>query len=101
MFVQIIALAIIASIYIHASQLQVIVRYNAFADAQYFRAQWLYLLNFVGFGIIIFVFNSLISLKLLSVKGRHLALSFLWISIIVLAVAILLMTAILRVAGIQ
>ena len=101
MFAQIVVLVIISSLYIHVSQLQVPVRYNAFAEAQYFRAQWFYLFNFIGFGVVVFIFNSLISLKLLSVKGRHLALSFLWISIIVLAVAILLITAILRVAGIQ
>ncbi len=101
MLIQIIMLVIIASLYIHASQLQVPVRYSAFAEAQYFRSQWLYLFNFIGFGVVVFILNSLISLKLLGVKGRHLALSFLWTSIIVLAVAILLIAAILRVAGIQ
>lgn len=101
MFVQIIALAIISILYIHANQLQVPVRYSAFAEKQYFRSDWLYLFNFIGFGVVVFILNSLISLKLLGIKGRHLALSFLWTSIIVLAVAILLIAAILRVAGIQ
>lgn len=100
MLLQIILLMILASIYIHPGQ-QVPVRYSAFAEMQYFRAQWFYLLNFVIFGLAVFGFNSLISLKLLGVKGRHMALSFLWLSIIVLTVAILLIAAVLRVAGIQ
>lgn len=101
MFVQIITLVIIASLYIHTNQLQVPVRYSAFAEKQYFRSDWIYLFNFIGFGVVVFVMNSLISLKLLGIKGRHLTLSFLWTAILVLAVAIVLIAAILRVAGIQ
>ena len=98
---EIIFLVVVAVVYIHSSQLQVPFRYSAFSETQYFRTQWFYLFNFVGFGVVALIFNSLISLKLLEKKGRHIALIFLWLSIGIFAVSILLMTAVLRVAGIQ
>lgn len=101
MIIETVILLVLASIYIHAGQLQIPVRFSAFADTQYFREDWAYLLNFVVFGVAILCLNILVSLKLFNIKGRHFALGYLVIVILVFAVSILLIAAILRVAGIQ
>ena len=101
MLLEVVILLVLARIYIRYNQLQVPVRFSEFSETLYFREQWLYLLNFVGFGLVGFVLNWLASLKLLEIKGRHFALGYLWVAIIVLAVSTLLIAAVLRVAGIQ
>lgn len=98
---QTIALVILVAVNVHPSQLQVPVRFDTFSTTQYFRDQWFYLFNFIGFGVVMLSVNGLISLKILEVKGRHLALSFLWLTAAMLLIAIVLIAAVLRVAGIQ
>ena len=99
--IQVIILITLVLVNVHPRQLQIPVRFDAFASEQYFRDQWFYLFNFVVFGIVVFITNSLVSLKILDVKGRHLALGFLWSTVVVLLIATVLIAAILRVAGIQ
>lgn len=43
-------------------------------------APWYYIFNFAVFPAVIFVANLLVSLKLLAVKGRQLALCWLWLT---------------------
>jgi hypothetical protein len=99
--VQVIILTILVAVSVHPRQLQIPVRFDAFAPEQYFRDQWFYIFNFLIYGIVVFFTNTLISLKILDVKGRHLALGFLWLTIAILLIATVLIAAILRVAGIQ
>jgi hypothetical protein len=101
MLVQIIILVVLVAINIYPRQLQIPVHFDAFSTEQYFRDQWFYLFNFIAFGVVVFFINSLTSLKILEVKGRHLALGFLWITLAVLFIATVLIAAILKVAGIQ
>ncbi|MCL2451840.1 hypothetical protein FWD20_03145 [Candidatus Saccharibacteria bacterium] len=98
---QVISLVILVATNIHSNHLQIPVRFNAFSTSQYFRDQWFYLFNFIIFGITILIANGLISLKILEVKGRHLALSFLWFTVAILLIATILIASILRIAGIQ
>jgi len=99
--IQTIVLVILVSVNIQPRQLQIPVRFDAFAPEQYFRDQWFYLFNFMVFGVLVFIANSLVSLKILDVKGRHLALGFLWSTVAILVIVTVLIAAILRVAGIQ
>jgi hypothetical protein len=99
--IQTISIVVLVAVNAHPNQLQIPVRFNAFSTTQYFRDQWFYLLNFVFFAVAVFFINGLISLKILDVKGRHLALSFLWLTIAILLIAAILIATILRVAGIQ
>jgi len=101
MLVETIVLVIMIATNIYPRQLQIPIHFDAFSTEQYFRDQWFYLFSFIIFGIGVFFVNSLISLKILDIKGRHLALSFLWITIAVLFIVTVLIAAILRVAGIQ
>lgn len=43
-------------------------------------APWYYIFNFAVFPAVVFVANLLVSLKLLAVKGRQLALCWLWLT---------------------
>lgn len=43
-------------------------------------APWYYIFNFAVFPAVVFVANLLVSLKLLAVKGRQLALYWLWLT---------------------
>ncbi|MCL2174100.1 hypothetical protein FWH58_02280 [Candidatus Saccharibacteria bacterium] len=101
MLIEVIALIILIAINIHPRQLQIPVHFDAFSVEQYFRDQWFYLFNFIAFGIAMFFLNSWVSLKILDIKGRHLALSFLCATVTVLFIVTILIAAILRVAGIQ
>lgn len=46
-------------------------------------APWYYIFNFAVFPAVVFVANILVSLKLLAVKGRQLALCWLWLTALV------------------
>jgi hypothetical protein len=60
-------------------------------------APWYYLLSFAAFGLVAFVLGVFVSAKLLAVKGRSLAIYWMWLMVAVLAVATALITAILRI----
>ena len=46
-------------------------------------APWYYIFNFALLPVVVFVANTLVSLKLLAVKGRQLALCWLWLTLLV------------------
>lgn len=46
-------------------------------------ASWYYIFNFALLPVVVFVANTLVSLKLLAVKGRQLALCWLWLTLLV------------------
>lgn len=63
-------------------------------------APWFYVFNFAVLPIVIFAANSLVGLKLLSIKGRTLALCWLWLSLLVgLAVTVLSSVMVTHVVG--
>lgn len=46
-------------------------------------APWYYIFNFVALPVIVFVVNVLVALKSLAMKGRQLALCWLWLMVLV------------------
>ena len=56
-------------------------------------AQWYYIFNFAIFPIVVFVVNTLVSLKLLAIKGRQLALCWLWLTALIGLVIVVLGSA--------
>lgn len=46
-------------------------------------APWYYIFNFAAFPIVVFVANTLVALKLLALKGRQLALCWLWLTVLI------------------
>lgn len=92
-------LIIIGAFYIRPTDLQVPVRYSSFGFTNFYREKWFYELNFIAFGILIGVFHSLIGLRFFEQRGRSFAISFQWLTVIILIVALATVTTILRVVS--
>jgi hypothetical protein len=73
--------AIVIGLSIHSSERQIISHYSAFGITHFYFDQWFYLLSFVVFGVIVSIMHTIISIKLLIVKGHPLAIMFAWVSI--------------------
>lgn len=80
------------------SDLQVAVHYTAYGETNFYREKWYYLLSFIGFGLIIATLNTAIAIKLYVLERRQLALFFIWMSFLVLAIGWILTSSVLRVA---
>lgn len=86
---------------IRPSELQVPVRYTSYGITNFYRDKWYYLISLVLFAVAMSVMHMLISLKLYTVKGRGLAVSFVWLSVIMLVIAAVFMYAVLRVVALS
>ena len=76
-----IGLAVFLGLSIDQSERQLVSHYSAFGVTHFYFDQWFYLLTFVVFEIVVAVLNTIISVKLLIVKGRSLAIAFAWLGI--------------------
>lgn len=86
---------------IRPSELQVPVRYTSFGITNFYRDKWYYLLAFVVFGLAVAVMHALISLRLYALKGRGMAVSFIWLSVIMLVIAAVFIYAVFRVVSLS
>lgn len=94
-------IVIIGAIYIRPSDLQVPVRYSGYGITHFYRDKWYYEIVFIVFAVLVAFFHTIISAKLLEVKGRQFALGFLWLTVVILAIAAVFILAILRVAALS
>lgn len=92
---------ILGAVNIRPSELQVPVRYTSFGITNFYRDKWYYLLAFLLFAIAVAVFHVLISLKLYALKGRGMAVSFVWLSVVLLSVASVSIYAVFRVVSLS
>lgn len=60
---------------------------------------WSYIFYFAIFAMLVFLIDSLISLRLLATKGRRFAIIFLWIAVVVLAISAALIIGIFHTIG--
>lgn len=60
---------------------------------------WSYIFYFAGFAVLLFLLDALISLRLLDTKGRHFAIVYLWIAVVVMAIVTALIIGILHTIG--
>lgn len=91
------AIIIIAAIYIRPGELRIPVRYSRFDSKIYTLEQWYYLLNYVLFAVIVWVAHLLVSAKLYQAKGRIFALSFVAAGVTVLVVTLVYFLSIVKV----
>lgn len=96
-----IGIVIMGAINIRPSELQIPVRYTSFGITNFYRDRWYYLLTFLLFAIVIAAMHILVSVRLFAAKGRGLAVSFIWLSVIVLIIASVFIFAVLRVASLS
>lgn len=85
---------------IHPSELNAQTRYSAFGVSHIYRNAWYYLLPTVLFGIVILPLHIVIATKLHIGKRKHMARLFMWLSIVVVIMAIFIGSAILGLAAI-
>lgn len=75
------SLTIFILVRVHPSDLQLVTHYTAFGVTHLYRDQWFYLLNFIGFAVIVAFVNVAITIRIYLLKGHPLAVLFAWFSI--------------------
>lgn len=95
------AYTVYAVLAISPSELQVVTRYTAYGITNFYREQWYYLFVFVGFGWLVFVVNTILTVKMLRVKGRQYALLLGWLSVLIIVIAFLTARSILKLAALS
>lgn len=76
--------AIVIGLSVHSSERQLISHYSAFGLTHFYSDQWTYLFSFLFFGIVVSVFHTIISIKILEIKGSSLAIMYAWFGIAIL-----------------
>lgn len=95
------AIVVMGAFNIRPSELQIPVRYTSFGITNFYRDRWYYLLSLVLFAVVVAIMHILVSIRLYQAKGRDLAVSFIWLSVIVLIIASIFIFAVLRVASLS
>lgn len=95
------AIVVIGIVYIRPSDLQIPVRYSGFGITHFYRDKWYYEIIFIVFALVVAALHTLISARLLEVKGKQFALGFLWLTVVVLSVSCIFILAILRIAALS
>jgi hypothetical protein len=75
---------------IHASEIVIFTHYSAFGVTHIYRDSWVYLLSFIFFIVIATVFAAIICVKLLRQEREPLALTYGWLTIGMIALALLI-----------
>ena len=81
---------ITAILQVQPRELQVVVHYTSSGVTRFYSDTWYYFFAYVGQALLLLIAHSLISLKLLNLKGRNFAIFFLILSIAVAVVIELL-----------
>lgn len=89
---------IIFAFQIQASDLNVKVRYTAFGVTNYYDDAWYYLLAFIGFGLFVMVFHTLIAAKLYDQRGAYFARLFILLSIVIVIIEYFIVSSVLEVS---
>ncbi len=84
---------------IHQNELKIVTHYTAFGSTNFYRDKWYYLITFVVFALVVAVVHSMITLRLLLVKGSEIALGFVWLSVAMIFVAGAIMYQVLKIAA--
>jgi len=96
-----VATVVVSVIYIRPSDLQVPIRYSAYGITNFYRDKWYYEIILALFAFIQAGLHIAISVRLFQVKGRDVALPFLWLTVGLLAITVTLLLAILQVASLS
>ena len=89
------------AISIKPSELQVVVHYTSFGNTNFYRDRWYYLVGFAIFVVLIATVHSILTFKLLQIKGRNYAASFIWMSIGMIVIAAALFYQVIKIASLS
>lgn len=82
---------------IHSSDVQLIVHYSAFGITHLYRDQWFYLIIFVLFELLIALIHIAISVKMLVIKDRNLAMMTAWLGVAICLIGFVTMITLINV----
>ena len=82
---------------VHPSEIQLVSHYSGFGVTHLYRDQWYYLLTFGVFGLFAALIHTILAVKLFMVKGRSLAIMFVWLGIAVVLLAWVTTSAVINV----
>lgn len=89
--------SLVVGLSVHSSELQLVSHYSAYGITHFYRDQWFYLLVFVLFEMIVAILHIIISIKLLVVKDRSIAIMFAWIGVGVVLMGLIIALRVLNV----
>ena len=95
-----VCIGVVCVIEIRPNELQVPIRNTVFGITYTYREQWYNELYFAGFAVLVAVLNTLIATKLYAVKDRRYGIAFQWLTAVILAISVLILTAIFRVISV-
>ena len=85
-----IVVSIVISIFLGSSikhsEAQVITRYTTYGDANFYRSHWSSLFSYLALAFMIVFGHSALSVKLISLEKRSLAIFLLWLTLGILAI---------------
>ena len=90
-------LAVVIGFAVHPSELQLVSHYSAYGVMHLYRDQWFYLVSFVFFGPIVAILHSIISIKMLVIRDRSLALMFAWLGVGIVIAGFIISFAVLNI----
>ena len=94
-----IIVSVIIIISIEPKETQVITHYSSYGITTFYRDYWYHLIGYILLALIMAVTNTLLSLKLMQVERRDLALALLWASIGMLGILLIFALSIIRIAA--
>ena len=89
--------SVILGFVIQPSDVQLIIHYSAFGESHLYRDQWFYLINFILFEIFIATIHSSLSIKMLVVKDRNIAILFAWLGIAICTIGFIISLTLINV----
>ena len=99
-----VVVAIVISIFLGSSikhsEAQVITRYTTYGDANFYRSHWSSLFSYFVLAFMIVFGHSALSVKLISLEKRSLAIFILWLTLGILAILAILAYSIIKIASI-
>lgn len=87
-----VVLAAIVILRLHASDIQIPVRYTGFGQTYIYRSQWYTQYSYVGFAAIIAIINTFLSIKIYPIR-RLMSLGLICLSIFTVVLAIIVVLA--------
>ena len=94
-----IAISIFLIISIKHSEAQVITRYTEYGVANFYRNHWYSLFGYIALAFMIVFGHSILSIKLVSLEKRSMAVFFLWLTLGILIVLTALAYSIIKIAS--
>lgn len=83
---------------VHPQEITLPVRYTAFGEMHFYKDKWFYLLQFIGFGVVVGIAHALLMIKLYSIERHQAARIIGWMTLLLFVIAFAYTHSVLGVA---